>query len=137
MSPQFDWNKQRRNRGGWGSEIWPFSSIRSKTTTSQQPSRWNVEPSAYVSEGKIVAIDEPSTEDLEFEQQKAAFKKIPPLILAQYQGQFVASRNGEIVDSDKTLAVLTRRIFAVSEDVAVYITKIGEPVHVTISTPLP
>ena len=125
MSAQFDWNKHRRNRGGWVIEIWPLSNVRSKTTTSHQPRRWEVEPSGYVQQGEVHAVEPHSTANEEFEQQKAAFNEIPPLILAQHQGQFVASRNGTIVDHDTDLASLTRRFREHYGRVPVYITRVG------------
>jgi hypothetical protein len=134
MSAQFDWNKHKRNRGGWAIEVWPFSNVRPRTTASHQPRRWEVEPSGYVSEGELVVV-ELSEMDREFEQQKAAFKEIPPLILAQYQGQFVVSLNGEIVDSDLHLPTLTNRFINVHGDVPVYITKVGGRQRVLLRTP--
>lgn len=99
------------------------------------------------SEGAVERVDtSPSTQgkgddarltaDLEFRQQKDAFKRIPPHVLVSYRGQFVASCNGEIVDSDENLAELTRRFFGEHGDVPVYMTRVGEPIRITISTPL-
>ena len=77
-----------------------------------------------------------NTVGLEFEEQKRAFDAIPAQHLAQYGGRFVASRDGEIVDSDETLATLTRRFFQDHGDVAVYITRIGAPIQFRLSSPL-
>jgi hypothetical protein len=73
--------------------------------------------------------------DYEFEKQKTAFKKIPPLALVPYQGLFVASRNGEIVDSDTDLPSLTNRFFSQYGDVPVCITRIGRRPRVLLRTP--
>jgi hypothetical protein len=76
-----------------------------------------------------------SQAELEFEQQKEAFLAIPPLFLAQYQNQFVVSRNGEILDQDPDLPTLTGRFFAQHEDLPVYIAKVGDTIRATIDTP--
>ena len=73
--------------------------------------------------------------DFEFQEQKEAFNRIPPSALVEYRGRFIASRNGEIVDSDSNLAALTRRFFREHGDVAVFVTRVGEPIQVTIATP--
>lgn len=72
----------------------------------------------------------------EFDRQKEAFSGISPELLEPHKGRFVASRNGEIVDSDDDLTVLTGRFFREHGDVPVYITKVGEPIQATIKTPL-
>ena len=86
----------------------------------------------------IVKQDESShsSADREFEEQKKAFLSIESSVLEQYCGQFVASLDGEIVDHDLVLASLTRRFFSKYGDVAVYIAKVGEPIQVTVTTPL-
>lgn len=71
----------------------------------------------------------------EFREQEEAFRQIPPLFLEQYRGQFVASRNGRILDSDEDLASLSRRFFETHGDVPVFMTKIGEDFDVVIDTP--
>jgi hypothetical protein len=68
----------------------------------------------------------------EFEQQKEAFKRIPPGEFEQYNNQFVAARDGAIVDHDEDLVVLTGRFFDRYGDVPVYIKKIGEPHRVIL-----
>lgn len=71
----------------------------------------------------------------EFREQKRLFEQIPPLLLQQYNGRFVASRNGEIVDLDDDFVILTRRFFQSFGDVPVYITKIGHDEGIFIDTP--
>jgi hypothetical protein len=71
----------------------------------------------------------------EFEEQKRLFQRNLPLLLEQYRGQFVASRNGDIVDSDEDFVTLTHRFFQNAGDVPVYITKIGEDEGIFIETP--
>ena len=71
----------------------------------------------------------------EFAEQQQAFEQIPPLLLEQYRGRFVASMNGRIVDSDEDFVTLTHRFFETFGDVAVYITKIGDDAGIVIDTP--
>lgn len=73
--------------------------------------------------------------EIEFLEQKEAFLLIPPIPLAQYQGQYVVSHNGEILDHDPDLPTLTARFFETHGDVPVYITKIGEEVDDRFDTP--
>jgi hypothetical protein len=115
------------------SDMWPFDLFQQRVRAS---SGWEFEPSGCVGRIEILVADDQATADAEFNQEKDAFKRIPPLILMPYRGQFVASRNGEIVDSDDNLAELTRRFFGEHGDVSVYITRVGEPIRITISTPL-
>ena len=69
-----------------------------------------------------------------FEAQKRAFQAISSKALAAYDGLFVVSRNGRIVDSDENLSELTRRFFPQHGDVDVYVTRIGRRPE-TIATP--
>ena len=71
----------------------------------------------------------------EFEEQERLFEQIPPLLLEPYRGQFVASMDGQIVDSDEDLATLSRRFFETHGDMAVFMTKVGEEFDVVIDTP--
>src|SRR6186713_992386 len=64
----------------------------------------------------------PAAED-EFEVQKQAFQRIPASTLARYSGKWVVSRDGQIVDSDFDLQLLSRRYFDANGDVDVYIVK--------------
>ena len=72
--------------------------------------------------------------DTEFDQQKQAFQRIPVEELERYKNQFVVSLNGRVVDHDEDLSTLTNRFFAGSGDIAVYITRIGEPIQITLRT---
>lgn len=62
--------------------------------------------------------------NVNFEIQKAAFMAIPPLMLVPYSGQWVVSRDGQIVDSDHDLQELSRRFFDANGTVSVYITRV-------------
>lgn len=73
--------------------------------------------------------------ELEFQEQKRMFNEIPPLLLEQYRGMFVASRNGIIVDTDTDFADLTNRFFRNFGDVPVYMAKVGYDEDVFIETP--
>ena len=59
-----------------------------------------------------------------FEQQKAAFGRIPPLLLEPYRGLWVVSVDGRILDSDQDLQTLSKRFFDANGDIDVYITKV-------------
>lgn len=90
-----------------------------------------------ISGGQLVRVDliqdnppQSDESDLEFRRQKDAFLSIPPLLRSPYQGQYVVSRNGEIVDSDFDLLELSRRFFGAHGDVPVYIAKVdGEEIE--------
>ncbi|HKV41221.1 MAG TPA: hypothetical protein VJX67_18590 [Blastocatellia bacterium] len=71
----------------------------------------------------------------EFEEQKKAFSVIAADQLVRYTNEFVISRNGQIVDHDKDLSILTNRFFTRSGTVPVYITRVGGPLQVTLRTP--
>jgi len=75
--------------------------------------------------------------ETDFERQKRLFQAIPGDTLANYHDRFVASREGEIVDSDIDLPALTNRFFRAYGDVPVYITKVGERRQVLLRTPHP
>src|SRR5262249_43884816 len=63
-----------------------------------------------------------------FDYQKRLFLAIPQAERERYHGQFVASRNGVIIDHDADLAELNRRFFGQYGDISVYITGIGKSV---------
>jgi len=72
----------------------------------------------------------------EFDRQRAAFDQIPPLVLEPFAGRYVASINGDIVDSDESLASLARRFSATHGDVDVYVTRVhGHSNPLVIRTP--
>jgi hypothetical protein len=74
--------------------------------------------------------------EAEFDKQKQAFQRIPAAELECYKNQFIVSHNGQVVDHDEDLSALTNRYFARSGDVPVYITRIGEPIKITLRAPL-
>lgn len=74
-------------------------------------------------------------QELAFQEQKAAFLTIRPLFLSQYGEKYVASMNGEIIDSDDDLAMLLPRFFQQHGDVPVYIAKVGSIQPEVIVTP--
>ncbi len=73
--------------------------------------------------------------EVEFWLEKQAFKMIPKRQLARYEGMFVASMNGHIVDSDANLEALTDRFFTRFGDVPVYMTQVGQELELRIDTP--
>jgi len=83
----------------------------------------------------LLTEQQPTISEREFQEQKEAFQQIPPLLLEQYRGQFVASRNGNIVDSDSDLDSLVSRFFTRHGDVPVYVTKVGSPIREFFDTP--
>jgi Family of unknown function (DUF5678) len=121
MSTRFAWKGSRRARNRWSIDIWPLIAPMQPVRVSKAPRRWGFEP---CSESEFRFAEVKSQAAVEFAQQKAAFNEIPPLILAQYDGQFVASRNGVIVDNDRDLASLTRRFRERYGKVSVYITRV-------------
>jgi len=70
-----------------------------------------------------------------FDIQKAAFKSIPPLLLAPFAGLWVASVDGVIVDNDRDLQTLSRRFFDSRGDIDVYITKVDARRGYRVRTP--
>lgn len=76
-----------------------------------------------------------SPAEIEFEKQREAFNKIPASELAPYQGQFVAVRNGVIVDSDYDPMELSRRFYERYGGMPVYKTRIGGRRVVNIPAP--
>ncbi|MCI0428859.1 MAG: hypothetical protein L0Z46_12680 [Nitrospiraceae bacterium] len=105
------------------------------------PAQWDISPTNILVEANddctvtLFDLDDIQSPPSEFERQKAAFLAIPPLFLAQYQGQFAVSRNGEIVDHDYDLPTLTDRFFAQNPNASVYISRIGNAVPEVIATP--
>ena len=87
----------------------------------------------------LAAISIPSNltpAEREYQEQKEAFEKIPPLLLRQYLGQFVIAYNGRILDSDNDLTTLTRRFFSGRDrDTPVYIAPVGIEEEESIDTP--
>ncbi len=73
----------------------------------------------------------------EFERQKRAYENLPPEVLAQYHGQFVAAHNGVILESDNNFQALTQRFVRNHGYIPVYITKVGGKLRVTIPARLP
>ena len=73
--------------------------------------------------------------DLEFWLERTAFRMIPSSELAQYEGRYVASVSGRIVESDSSLAALAVKFIRHHGDVAVYMTKIGPEEEERIDTP--
>ncbi len=76
-----------------------------------------------------------SPAELEFERQREAFNRIPPSQLAPYDGQFVAVRDGVIVDSDHDPIELSRRFFERYGGVPVFKTRIGRRRVINIPAP--
>lgn len=85
--------------------------------------------------GTGLEYDPHDEDDVEFEQQRLAFRMIPSAHLVRYAGEFVLSRDGQIVDHDVDLAALTRRSMETLGDIPVYIEKVGEEFEIRIDTP--
>jgi len=76
-----------------------------------------------------------SPRELEFWLERAAFEMIPKTQLAKHEGQYVASRDGKIIESDSSLEALTNKFFMRYGDVSVYMTKVGDEEPERIDTP--
>ncbi len=79
-----------------------------------------------------------NTAEEEYIRQKEAFLRrsiSEPLLLAPYRGRFVASRDGQIVDSDIDLAAVTNRFFSQYGDVPVYIGRVDGRRKVFLDSP--
>lgn len=76
-----------------------------------------------------------SGEQSEYERQKSAFNQIPPLFLSQYNGKYVVSHDGVIMDSDEDLYSLTNRFFSAHNNMKVYISFVGSNHERRIRTP--
>lgn len=66
-------------------------------------------------------------QDLEFEAEKAAFERLEPALMADYQGKYVAIRGGQVVDSDKNKLALIIRVYNTLGYGPMYVHKVGEP----------
>lgn len=71
----------------------------------------------------------------EFWLERAHFQMIPNAELVEYEGRYVASRGGRIVESDSSLEGLADRFFKRYGDVPVYMTKVGHEEEERIDTP--
>jgi hypothetical protein len=78
--------------------------------------------------GGTAVISYPIRAETEFDRQKNLFLAIPQTERERYNGRFVISRDGVIVDSDSDLAELNHRFFEQYGDIPVYITGIGRSV---------
>ena len=89
---------------------------------------WGILPSAMViawgGDGADVIVPAEQHRDVEFEREKQAFLALSPFALAPYRGQYVASRSGTIIDSDRDLSVLVTRVFQTNANLPVYITRL-------------
>ena len=95
----------------------------------------------YATVSVTVKINDSPEIDLaeeEFNRQEVAFiykTENEPLFFSPYQDEFVIFYNGDILDHDLDLAVLTERFFSRHPDVPAIIKKLGHPTTVTIDTP--
>lgn len=85
--------------------------------------------------GTLREANPPTFAEIEFWNQKQAFLALPPAVLRPYVDQFVIAHNGQILDHDPNLQVLTSRFFRQVGDLPVYITRIGGDLEVRIDTP--
>ena len=65
-----------------------------------------------------------------FEAEKAAFERLEPDLIADYQGKYVAVRGGQVVDSDEDKMTLIARVYNRSGYGSMYVHKVGEPLRV-------
>lgn len=73
--------------------------------------------------------------ELEFWLEREAFQMIPPSELEKFEGRYVASVRGRIVESDASLEGLAGKFFTIFGDVPVYMTKVGPEEEERVDTP--
>src|SRR5260370_25464973 len=128
-----------------GAELVDYSNTRGLTGTPKNisDSQEHAEHLRELAERRTMALGKSDSEpqalhsgNSEFEQQKEAFMRMPHVECEQYNAQFVAARDGQIVDHDVDLAPLTGRFFDRYRDVPVYLTRIGDPHRLVLRPPL-
>lgn len=62
-----------------------------------------------------------------FESERAAFEGLQERLRDEYDKQFVAVHQGQVVDSDPDMQKLVSRFFATYGEASVYIGYVGEP----------
>jgi len=72
--------------------------------------------------------------EVAFLRQRRAFRAIAQGDLIRYRGQFVVAKDGQIVDHDHDLVVLSGRFFAQHPNDSVYVTFVDGPA-LQINTP--
>lgn len=78
---------------------------------------------------------QPTDAERDLQEQKSLFNQIAPNVIAGYTGRFVASRNGQILDSDMDLDSLVERFFTRYGERPAYITKVGGKIEEFIDSP--
>lgn len=69
--------------------------------------------------------------DLEaFEREREAYERLEPELLTLYKGQYVAIREGQVVDSDPDEMALVRRVYEKLGYGPMYVRKVGAPLPV-------
>lgn len=109
----------------------PSKFLRESRVAEILPGHWRFPPNP----GTARSAESLTFSEVEFWLEKQAFLSLPPTALAQYMGEFVVVHNGQILDHDPDLRVLTNRFFHQVDDMPVYITKVGDQLELRIDTP--
>ena len=74
--------------------------------------------------------------DLALERERAAYERLEPKLLPLYKGQYVAIREGQVIDSDPDEMALVRRVYEKLGYGPMYVRKVGAPLPVCrVSSP--
>lgn len=76
-------------------------------------------------EPKIPKISQPRDSLTLFEREKATFLEIENDLLKKYKGKFIAVLGQRVVDADKDMQVLMKRVYKKHGYVPVYMQKVG------------
>jgi len=71
-----------------------------------------------------------------FEREREAYERLEPELLPLYKGQYVAIREGQVIDSDPDEMTLVQRVYEKLGYGPMYVRKVGAPLPVRrISSP--
>ena len=65
-----------------------------------------------------------------FEREREAYERLEPELLSLYKGQYVAIREGQVIDSDPDEMALVRRVYEKFGYGPMYVRKVGAPLPV-------
>ncbi|MBU4444327.1 hypothetical protein KJ656_04490 [bacterium] len=84
---------------------------------------------------KIRDISQPKDSLISFEREKAAFLEMEKDLLKKYKGNFVAVLGQMVVDSDKDMQALMKRVYKGHGYVPVYVQKVGRRRVIKLRSP--
>lgn len=99
----------------------PFSTLAEGKTATLKPSADYLSRSDQKKKEKLVE------EDMVFNREKQAFKKLKPSLLRnpEYKNKFVAIAGGIVVDSDIDKVALVKRVFTTRGYAPIYVSKVA------------